>query len=106
MTCIRCDHAVPVGWPDQRNTYYLYGNGYTEKDRRNVIIKCTLNPIWIDVKGGHFCSHDTSTLNAAAHNNRMLTTEGAWKDAADQRDRAISAEKKLKALRKKMRESK
>jgi len=106
MSCIRCKHAVPSDWPEKMETYYLYGDGYTDADRFNAILQCTLYPIWTDVSGGHFCSNDTSVMDPAAHNAWAYRTNNAWKDAAEQRKRAIEAEKKLKALRKKMKDGK
>ena len=106
MSCIRCNHSVPVNWPEQTETYYLYGDGYKDADRARAPLQCTLNPVWTNVTGGHFCSSDTSVMDAARHNAWALGTSSAWKEASEQRKRAVEAEKKLKALRKKMREAK
>jgi hypothetical protein len=101
-----CNHSVPEDWPKKIDTYYLFGEGYTDADRRREPLKCTLHPVWIDVTGGHFCSSDTSVMNPVAHNAWSLRVSSAFKEADEQRERAIEAEKKLKALRKKMREAK
>jgi hypothetical protein len=45
-------------------------------------------------------------MNPVAHNAWSLRVSSAFKEADEQRERAIDAEKKLKALRKKMREAK
>lgn len=106
MSCLRCIHSVPVNWPENDAKYHLYGEGFTDQDRQKATFQCTLNPVWIEVKGMHFCSHDTSGMTVAEHNAWVLRVRHEWKETEAQRTRAIEAEKKLKALRKKIREGK
>jgi hypothetical protein len=106
MTCMRCKHAVPGDWPNNLQMYCYYGEEFSDSDRWNATVQCTLNPVWIEVKGGHFCSSDSSVMDPAAHNAWAYGTNRAWDEAVEQRKRAVEAEKKLKALRKKMREGK
>jgi hypothetical protein len=106
MSCIFCDHSVPTNWPIKRRTSYLFGSEYTEEDRNRATVQCTLNPVWLTVSTIHFCSRDTTQQDVASNNAMRMDRETAWQEAREQRLRAIEAEKKLKALRKKVRDGK
>ena len=100
MTCSACNHAVKSWWPEGRYDYEWTGN------REDEIYRCTLNPVWLDVKADHFCSHETRSRTAADFDEMRRNNIRHWREKSKLRERALTAEKKLKAVRKELRELK
>ena len=65
---------------------------------------CTLQPVWLEVKKGHFCSQHTAKNVIPAEINRYVTGDNTltWVKVDEQRSRAIKAEKAAKELRAKI----
>ncbi len=69
-------------------------------------IRCTLNPTWLPVRHDHFCSqHLEGGYRYPAERNRWQPDPTSLlQDFRAQKERAIAAEKKLKAANAKIRD--
>lgn len=87
VSCSWCSHAL-------------------HKHSNNPVDWCTLSPVWVEVASGHFCGQfsggtEAATLRSADDN------WAAWRRTqSDQQERAIKAEKALKAARAEIRKLK
>ena len=74
-----------------------------------TIAPCTLNPEWRQTTAKHFCGQYEPYGEVAAPayaNSKAEATGGAWEQMRAQQDRAIKAEKALKATRAELRKLK
>ena len=91
MTCLSCVHFRD-----------LSSKGTWETPDKEIRGECALYPVWVPVHGLHYCGQYQARYQ---YSYRQSATD--WRvRAGDYKDRAITAEKKLKALRQQLRERK
>jgi len=110
MACWLCEHAEevnPLEWKEEAAEQKRLGFDFTQYHESRDFY-CRLNPIWIDVKGSHVCGQfrDDHFCNPYKVSEIRDQIGDRNKEGRKTKERAIDAERKLKAANAKIRELK
>ena len=107
MSCWLCEHAQearPLDYKEEAAEQARLGLDYTAY-REQLMFRCRLNPVWIDVRGSHVCSQfkDEYWLNPYKVKEIRDRMNVESDEPRRWRERARDAERKLKAANAKIR---